>query len=147
MGILFALAAGACWASYIVFGAKLGARIPGGMAASLGMIGAALVVLPFGLWNIKHLAINLNLLPQAFVLAMLSSAVPYALEMNAMRHVPTKTFGILMALEPVVACILGWLLLKETLSAQQWGAVVFITLAAQGSLWASGLRRRASRRS
>ncbi len=140
VGIFYALLAGAFWASYIVFGKKIGTLVQGGYAASIGMIGAALIVLPFGLWNSSPLVNHWQLIPKAMLIALLSSALPYALEMNALRRLPTKTFGILMALEPVIACLIGWFMLDESLSLQHWYAVGLITVAAQASLWYSATR-------
>lgn len=141
LGVFYALVAGGLWASYIIFGKRIGSKIQGGRAASLGMSGAALIVLPFGLWNSHSLIEHWFLIPKAFLIALFSSAIPYALEMNALRTLSTKTFGILMALEPVIACLIGWLLLGESLSMEQWCAVGLITFAAQGSLWSQALKK------
>jgi inner membrane transporter RhtA len=135
LGVIFALIAALAWAFYIVCGKRLGQVVQGGYAASLGMLGAAISILPLGLFQFDILVEKAEHLPAGMLLALLSSAIPYALEMFALRNIPTKTFGILMALEPVVASIIGFLLLKETLSSTQIIAIAMITLAGQGSLW------------
>jgi inner membrane transporter RhtA len=131
-GIAFALAAGACWALYIVFGQKAGA-LHGGMTAALGTAIAAIVVIPFGLSQVGGALLDPKLLPVACAVALLSSALPYSLEIFALTRLPTRTFGVLMSGEPALGALSGWCFLHERLSPVQWAAVMSIMLASAGS--------------
>ncbi|KHD88965.1 MAG: transporter [Bdellovibrio sp. ArHS] len=133
LGLFLALAAGFFWALYIVFGkriAKTEASLP---VTTWGMWFAALVTVPTGLFFNGAQIQNPSLLPMGFAIALLSSAIPYSLEMKAMKSIPTKTFGILMSMEPVVAILIGFLILNETLTFTQWCAVSCIIAASAGS--------------
>lgn len=133
LGIVYALAAGACWALYIVFGQRLSQSLPANVAASLGMAVAALVALPFGVFSVGKGLLQIGMWPVAFAVALMSSAIPYSLEMIALKRLPTKTFGILMSLEPALAAVSGFLFLKEELSLFQEGAIACIIVASLGS--------------
>jgi inner membrane transporter RhtA len=131
-GIAFALAAGACWALYIVFGQKAGS-LHGGMTAALGTVIGALVITPFGLAQAGAALLDPKILPAACAVALLSSALPYSLEMFALTRLPTRTFGVLMSGEPALGALSGWCFLHERLSLVQWTAVASIMLASAGS--------------
>jgi inner membrane transporter RhtA len=133
LGIAFALAAGACWALYIIFGRRVGATVHGGTATALGMSVAALVVLPFGVIHAGLRLLSWDVLPTGIAVAILSSAVPYSLEMVALKRLPAHTFGILMSMEPAVAALSGLIFLSEKLSVFQWVALGLIILASAGS--------------
>lgn len=134
LGVFFALIAGAFWAFYIYFGQKAGSSLHGGFAATAGMTVAAAVVLPFGLAMDGSRLLNPAILPLGLMVAALSSALPYSLEMIALKSMPTKTFGILMSLEPAIASLVGIILLKEQLLWTQWLAIIFIIFASLGSV-------------
>jgi len=134
IGVAYALGAGACWGIYIVFGQRSGATIHGGVATSLGMGTAALVAVPVGVARAGNRLFNFSLIPVALAVAFLSSALPYSLEMVALKRLPRKTFGILMSLEPAVAAILGLLFLSEHLGATQWMAIACVVVASLGSV-------------
>ena len=131
-GIAFALAAGACWALYIVFGQKAGS-LHGGMTAALGTVIGAIVITPFGVAQAGAALLDPGILPAACAVALLSSALPYSLEMFALTRLPTRTFGVLMSGEPALGALSGWCFLHERLSLLQWSAVVSIMLASAGS--------------
>jgi len=131
-GIAFALAAGGCWALYIVFGQKAGS-LHGGMTAALGTVIGALAIIPFGLAQAGAALLDPSLLPIACAVALLSSALPYSLEMFALTRLPTRTFGVLMSGEPALGALSGWCFLHEHLSLVQWAAVASIMLASAGS--------------
>lgn len=139
MGIGFALAAGACWALYIVVGQRV-ARRYGAMATPMGMLAAALVVMPFGLYEAGSALFDTRWLAAGLAVALLSSAVPYTLEMYALKHLPKNTFSILLSLEPAVGALAGWIVLAEHLSVEQWAAMAFIISASMGSAWSAGRR-------
>jgi inner membrane transporter RhtA len=131
-GVAFALAAGACWALYIVFGQKAGA-LHGGMSTALGTVIGAIVITPVGLVQASAALFDPTILAAACGVALLSSALPYSLEMFALTRLPTRTFGVLMSAEPALGALSGWCFLHESLSLIQWGAVASIMLASAGS--------------
>jgi inner membrane transporter RhtA len=131
-GIGFALAAGVCWALYIVFGQKVGAA-HGGASTALGMIVGSLLVAPIGIWRSGGSMLDAGILPAAFGVAVLSSALPYSLEMFALTRIPTKTFGVLMSAEPALGALSGLAFLHERLSILQWAAIASIMAASAGS--------------
>ena len=133
LGLGFALAAGGCWAVYITLGQRTAAVLPGHQAVAIGMLFAALPVLPFGVASGSLLGLTPHLLLLGGLLALFSSVLPFSLEMQALRTLPTRTFSILMSLEPVAAAISGWLLLGERLLFGQWLAVGFIVVASVGA--------------
>lgn len=133
IGMGFALAAGACWAVYIVLGQRTAAVLPGPVAVAVGMIFATLPVLPFGVASGTLLHLTPGLLLLGSGLALFSSVLPFSLEIQALKTLPTRTFSILMSLEPVAAALSGWLLLGEQLTVGQWLAVAFIVLASIGA--------------
>jgi inner membrane transporter RhtA len=131
-GLLLAFLAGLCWAGYIVFSAKLGGLVPGtgGLAVSLAV--AALLVLPFGAPGAGAVLSRPTLLIGATAVALLSSVFSYGLEINALRRIPTRVFGILMSLEPAAAAIAGLLILGQRLDAVEVVALLLVTLASAG---------------
>ena len=133
VGILLAAIAGVTWALYILAGRRLGGQVEGNTATALGMTIAAIAVLPFGWGAVPILAGNPALLASAFGLAMLSSAVPYSIEMMAMRRMSMRGFSIMMSLEPAIAAVAGLLLLGEQLSPLRWLAIGGIVAASLGS--------------
>ena len=131
-GVLFGLAAGACWALYIVFGRKAGSA-HGGQTTALGTLVAAVVLVPIGIAQNGMTLLTPSLLPTAFAVAMLSSAIPYSLEMYAMPRLPARTLGVLLSLDPALGALSGLVLLGETLSWTQWAAIAGIMAATAGS--------------
>jgi inner membrane transporter RhtA len=127
------LLAGVLWAAYILLGGRISKMMDGSKAVTIGMIFASAVVLPVAVSNglITHLK-PWMLLP-GLGLALLSSALPFTLEMNALRKIPAKTFGILMSLEPAAAAISGLFFLREHLSFYEWIAIVLIIIASAGT--------------
>jgi len=132
VGIGFALAAGSCWALYILFGQRAGSS-HAGQTAALGTLVGALVIVPIGAAHAGRALLAPAILPAACGVALLSSALPYSLEMFALTRLPTRTFGVLMSLEPALAALSGLVLLGESLTAIQWAAVGSIMLASGGS--------------
>ena len=128
VGVGLALLAGAFWAAYILLSASVGEDLPGAAGLAVALVVGAIVVSPAGLaalWG----AVTPALLAAGAAVAMLSSAIPYSLELEALRRVPTAVFGVLMSLEPAVAAIAGWLVLGEDLLARQWAAVLLVVAA------------------
>lgn len=131
-GAGLALLAGAFWAAYIVTGGAVGRRVPGTTGVVAGMLVAALVVLPFGAAQASVVLMRPGLLLAGLAVALLSSALPYSLEMIALRAIPPHIFGVLMSLEPAIAALSGWLLLHEALTSRQWLALLCVAAASAG---------------
>ena len=132
VGVMYALAAGVGWALYIVLGQKAGASY-GADAVTLGTSIAALVAIPFGVAHAGSALLSPALLPYALGVAVLSSALPYSLEMVALTRLPARTFSPLLSLEPAVAAMAGVILLQEQLRPLQWLAIVAIIVASAGT--------------
>jgi inner membrane transporter RhtA len=139
-GALFALGAGACWALYIVFGQKAGAAY-GPQAVALGSVIASMIVIPVGVAEAGKALLTAAALPYGLAIALLSTALPYTLEMIALTRLPARTFGILMSVEPVFGALFGWLMLHEILSGVQWTAIAMIILASIGTTWTATEQR------
>ncbi len=132
LGAGYALVAGVCWALYILFGQKAGAD-NGVQTAALGVMIAALVVSPIGIAHAGAALLTPALIPVALAVAILSTALPYTLEMVALTKIPTRTFGTLMSIEPAIGALSGLLFLHEHLSLTQWLAILCIILACVGA--------------
>lgn len=133
VGAGFAALAAVFWALYIVLGKKLSNFDPG-RSLALGMIAAVLVVAPVGLGQVDwSVALTPAVLGIALIVAVLSSALPYSLEMAALRHLPRRTFGIMLSLDPAIGALAGLLLLGEMLSGVQWLAIGCIVAASVGA--------------
>lgn len=131
-GAACALGAGVCWALYILFGQKAGA-INGAQSATLGITIAAVVIAPVGLLDAGTAIFAPEVLPYALAVAILSTALPYTLEMIAMPRLPTQTFGTLMSLEPAVGALSGLLFLGQLLGTLQWLAIGLVIAASIGT--------------
>ena len=132
LGVAYALGAGLCWALYIVFGRRAGTA-HGGQITALGTVIGAVMIVPIGLSQSGAQLFAPSLLPAAIGVAVLSSALPYSLEMYAMPRIPTRTFGVLMSLNPALGAISGLIFLGEMLSVVQWSAIACIVAASAGS--------------
>lgn len=131
-GAAFALGAGLFWALYIIFGQKAG-KDGAIRTVTLGTVVAALLVAPVGIVSAGAAMLTPAAIPLALGVAILSTALPYVLEMLAMTRLPAKTFGTLMSLEPAIGALSGLLLLGETLGVLQWGAIGAIVAASLGA--------------
>ncbi len=133
VGFLFALAAGTFWGLYILVSAALGRHTTHGNGLALGMAVAALVAVPFGVAEVGAALIEPRLLAMGLGVALLSSVIPYSLELEALRRMPPRVFGVLMGLEPAVAALIGLVLLQESLHWTQWIAVLCVVVASAGA--------------
>jgi inner membrane transporter RhtA len=131
-GVVYGLAAGVFWALYIYFGRKAGAA-HGGRTTALGMVVGAVVIVPIGVAQAGAQLFSPAILPAALGVALLSSALPYSLEMMAMPRLPTRTVGVLMSLDPALGALSGLCFLGERLSWVQWAAIASIMAASAGS--------------
>jgi len=132
-GFLFALAAGTCWGLYILVGAALGRHTTEGNGLALGMVVAAIVAVPFGVVKSGTALIQPRILIAGLGVALLSSVIPYSLELDALRKIPPRVFGILMSLEPAMAALIGLIVLHESLHWSQWIAVLCVMAASAGA--------------
>ncbi|MGW6013017.1 EamA family transporter [Streptomyces sp. NPDC055210] len=133
-GVAFALSAGAMWAAYIVFSARTGRRFPQADGLALAMVVAAVAFLPLGLVESGDKLLNPTTLALGSAVAILSSVLPYTLELLALRRMPASTFAVLMSLEPAVASIAGFLVLSQTLSVTEGLAIGLVIAASMGAV-------------
>ena len=133
VGVLWALLAGCAWAAYILFSAAVGRRFSGSSGLTIAMCVGTVAMLPAGVWEGGSALLKPEYLAIGAGVGLLSSAIPYALEMEALRRVPPKVFSILMSLEPAVAALVGVVLLGEILGARQWLAIGCVVAASIGS--------------
>lgn len=132
LGVVFAFVAALMWALYIVFGKRV-SHLRGGPVAAWGMLGGSVVIVPLAAMESGARLWAPHLIPAALVLAFASSAVPYTLEMFALKRLPKNTFSILLSLEPAVGALTGFVVLHEVLSWQQWLAIGCIMSASVGA--------------
>ena len=132
IGALLALGAGACWAVYILTGQRAGEE-HGPATVAMGSFIAAIVFVPMGMIQASDTLFQWGLLLPGLGIAILSTALPYSLEMVALTRMPSKTFGTLMSMEPALAALSGMVFLGETLTATQTLALGAIILASMGS--------------
>lgn len=133
LGAALALLAGSLWAAYILLSARVGRDFSGGAGLALAMAVAALVLLPVGVLGGGAALLDPRLLTTGFGVALLSSAIPYSLELEALRHLSARVFGVLMSLEPAIAALVGFVILGEELGFRAITAVSLVTVAAVGA--------------
>jgi inner membrane transporter RhtA len=133
LGVALALGAGVFWALYILFGQKAGAG-GSGPAVAYGSMIAGLVVAPFGFIHAGPALFSAAVVPTAVLVALLSSAIPYSLEMMSMTRLPARTFGILMSVEPAIGALAGFVILREHLTATQLIAISLVVVASAGTV-------------
>lgn len=131
-GVAYALGAGVCWAAYILFGQKAG-EDNGIQTAALGVLIAAIFIAPIGVVHAGSALWDISLIPTAIAVAILSTALPYSLEMVALTRMPARTFGTLASIEPAFGALSGILFLGEHLSLTQWLAISAIIMASAGA--------------
>jgi inner membrane transporter RhtA len=133
VGVALALLAGGFWGAYILLSARAGQAFPGGSGLSLAMIVASAVLLPFGIVQGGAGLLDPAVLAVGLGVAMLSSAIPYSLELEALRRLPARVFGVLMSLEPAMAALAGFVVLGEVLGAREITAVGLVVVASAGA--------------
>lgn len=131
-GVACALGAAFCWAMYIVFG-KRAAHATGASSVAWGMLMAALFTVPFGIFQAGPALFKPPILAAGLAVALLSSALPYSLEMLALKRLPRHVFGMLVSAGPAVAALAGFLVLNERLTLLQWCAIALVIAACLGS--------------
>lgn len=133
VGVAFALLAGLFWALYIVLSARNGSAFSGLEGLAIALCVGTVVLLPVGVLGAGEALLDPKLLLIGFAVAMLSSVAPFTLELQALRDIPARVFGVLMSLEPAVAALLGLFILGETLGLKAVLAIVLVTVAAAGA--------------
>ena len=132
-GVLLALLAGAFWAAYILLSARAGKAFPGGSGLAIAMVVGGVALLPVGIAGGGEKLLHPDLLAAAGGVALLSSAIPYSLELEALRRLPAQVFGILMSIEPAMAALAGFVILGEGLRGREVVAIVMVAAASAGA--------------
>ncbi len=132
-GVGFALAAAICWMAYIFLNKRVGAAFPGGSGLALAMAIGALIVLPAGVIQAEGALVEPDILGSALVVALLSSVLPYSLDLEALRRLPEAVFGVLMSLDPAVAALVGFVVLGQALGARELLGIAMVVVASAGA--------------
>ena len=137
LGAALALLAGAFWAAYILLAARVGRAFEGGDGLALAMMVSAVLILPAGIVAGGAELVDAGVLALGLVVAVLSSAIPYSLELEALRRLPRSTFGVLMSLEPAIAALIGFVALGQDLATTEALAIGLVVTASAGALRAA----------
>jgi inner membrane transporter RhtA len=132
-GVILALVAGGWWAAYILLSARTGRTFPGGSGLALAMVVASILILPVGIAQGGADLLNAKVLGAGLAVALLSSLIPYSLELEALRRMPAHVFGVLMSLEPAAAAIAGLIVLDQVLKANEWAGMALVIVASAGA--------------
>ena len=134
-GVLLALLAGCFWALYIMLSARVGRAFTGGNGLAIAVTAGGIALLPLALVSAGPHLLNVRVLLVGLGVAVLSSAIPYSLEMEALRRLPTRVFGVLMSTEPAVGALVGLVFLQQLLGVRAVIAIVLVTGASIGSTY------------
>jgi inner membrane transporter RhtA len=134
LGVALALTAGVFWAAYILLSQRVGREFAGAQGLALALVLSSAILLVPGVIGGGSALIQPDLLAVGFMVAMLSSAIPYSLELEALRRLPTGTFGVLMSLEPAVAALIGFVVLDQDLALAETLAIALVVIASAGAL-------------
>ena len=134
VGVIFALAAGAFWGAYVLLSARVGRGPTGNGGLALAMAIAATTLIPLGIASAGSSLLDPGLLAVGAGVAMLSSAIPYTVELEALRRLPEGTFGVLLSIEPAVAALVGLVVLDQGLLAREVVAIALVVIASAGAL-------------
>jgi inner membrane transporter RhtA len=133
VGVGFALLAGAFWASYILLSARVGQVFPGGAGLALALVASSVLLAPVGMAGAGSALLEPAVLATGAAVALLSSAIPYSLELEALRSLPKGVFGVLMSLEPAMSALAGYVVLGEILGARELAAIGLVVVASAGA--------------
>jgi inner membrane transporter RhtA len=140
-GVIFALVAAAGWAAYIMLSAATGRRFKGSTGLTIAMVVAAIAITPVGIAAGGTAVFTPGILAIGVGIGVLSSVIPYSLELEALRRMPPRVFGILMSLEPAVAALVGLTLLGQVLTATEWTAIGCVIVACIGATRGASIGR------
>jgi inner membrane transporter RhtA len=132
-GVALALLAGGFWAAYILLSVRVGRRFEGGDGLALAMVVAAAMLMPVGVADGAGELLSVHVLAVGIAVGLLSSAIPYSLELEALRRLPSGVFGVLMSLEPAMAALAGFIVLGEDLAARELAAIGLVVVASAGA--------------
>jgi inner membrane transporter RhtA len=133
VGVALALTAGGFWAAYILLAAGVGRAMPGGQPLALAMAAGTIMLMPVGVGQGGGELLSVSVLAIGAAVAVLSSVIPYTLELEALRRMPANVFGVLMSLEPAAASLAGFLVLGENLAAREIVAIGLVVAASAGA--------------
>lgn len=134
LGVLFAVGAAGSWAFYILASARVGARFPRLDGLAIAMAAGAVVALPFGVWDAGAALLRPEILGLGAAVALLSSTIPYAFELIALRRLPASAFSVLMSLAPATAALAGFVLLGQHLVWLEVAGIVLMIVASVGAV-------------
>jgi inner membrane transporter RhtA len=132
LGLVFVLIAGACWAAYILIAQRAGRVFPGSQGVAMAMVVAAVIPIAPGIVDAGSALLRPELLASGCAVGVLSSAIPYSLETEALRRIPANVFGVLMSMEPAVAALAGFVVLGQDLGLREIVAVALVVAASAG---------------
>ena len=133
IGVVLALAAGGFWAAYILLNARVGRAFSGGDGLAIAMAIAVLPLIPFGVADGGSQLLHPSFLALGFGVALLSSVIPYSLELEALRRMRPQPFGVLMSLEPAMAALAGLVVIGQSLSAPDLAGIAMVVVASAGA--------------
>ena len=133
LGVVLALTAGCLWGAYILVNARVGRTFAGGNGLALAMCVASVIVLPFGIAQGGSQLVQPHMLLVGVAVGMLSSAIPYTFEMEALRRIATNVFGVLMSLEPAMAALAGFIVIGQSLSVRELIGIALVVVASVGA--------------
>jgi inner membrane transporter RhtA len=134
LGAAFSLLAGGFWAAYIVLSERIGREFEGGDGLALAMCFGTLLLVAPGVAAGGADLLGLGVLGAGLIVAVLSSAIPYSVELEALRYLPKPTFGVMMSLEPAVAALVGFIALDQGLETSELIAIAMVVIASAGAL-------------
>jgi len=138
VGLGLAGVAAAMWSLYILLTARFGQQFSGGGGLAMSMVVATLIAVPFGAARVAEQVGQPLLILTGLGIGLLATAIPYSLELVALRRLPTRVFSIMMSLEPAMAALAGWLVLRESLTVRALVAIGLVTVASLGATLAPG---------
>jgi inner membrane transporter RhtA len=134
LGVALALLAGVAWGSYILLAVRINEAFSRGTGLALAMVFSTLLLLPPGIAGGGMDLLDVSVLAAGLAVGLLSSVIPYTIELEALKRLPASTFGVLMSLEPAVAALIGFVALSQDLSAMELGGIALVVIASAGAL-------------
>ncbi|GES28771.1 membrane protein [Streptomyces angustmyceticus] len=144
-GLALAAVAATCWAGYILVAARMATRLSGGQGLAVAMTWAALLSAPYGIAHAGSALLDTHVLWVATVVAVASSVLPYSLNLEALRRIPPRVFGVLTSLEPAAGALFGLLILGQHLHLPQWLGIAAVACASIAATYLGAGKRRAAR--
>ena len=132
-GVAFALTAAACWAAYILLSQRAGRAFPRGEGLALAMVVGTIALVPVGVAGAGSSLFSVGPLAVGAAVGLLSSAIPYSLELEALRRLPARAFGVLLSLDPAIAALIGLVLLGQALGAREVAGIALVVAASVGA--------------